>query len=52
MVSFDVPRKVRAKTPEARGIKRTSEDDGRADFDSFDIIKNTKVSDDIIKTQV
>ena len=30
--SFENPREVRAKIPEARGMKRTSEDDGRADF--------------------
>ena len=30
-------------------MKRTSEDDGRADLDSDDIIRNIRVSDDIIK---
>ena len=47
--SFENPREVRAKVPEARGMKRTSEDDGRADLDSHDIITNIRVSDDIIK---
>ena len=42
--SFENPREVRAKTPEARGMKRTSEDNGRADLDSDDIIINTRVN--------
>ena len=34
----------RAKTPEARGSKRVSEDDGRADLDSHDVILETGLS--------
>ena len=44
MVSFDIPREVRAKIPEARGMERASEDDGRADLDSDDIIENARVN--------
>ena len=45
MVSFDIPSEVRAKTPEARGMKRTSEDDGRAGLDSeYDVIVKHRVT--------
>ena len=43
MESFEIPREVRAKIPEARGMKRTSEDDGRADLDIGDVF-----GDDVI----
>ena len=45
-------REVRARTPEARGQKRISEDDGRADLDDKDselaATKNTRVGQVII----
>ena len=45
MVSLGIPREARAKTPEARGMKRPSEDDGRADLDSeYDVITKHRVS--------
>ena len=44
METTSTNREVRAKIPEARGQKRISEDDGRADLDSeSDIFKNTRV---------
>ena len=44
--SFDDGTEKRAKTQEARGSKRMSEDDGRADLD---IIEEIRVSHDINK---
>ena len=44
METTSTNREVRAQIPEARGQKRISEDDGRADLDSeSDIFKNTRV---------